>query len=191
MPTVTALHPERRERVRVELDGEPWRTLPAAAVVSAGLMPGVELDRPRARVLRRALRRSEALDRAASALARRDHSVAGLDAVLARRGVAASERSAALETMSRLGYLDDARVAADRAETLAARGYGDEAIRFDLARRGLGIEASNAALAALEPEARRAGRHAAKADASKAGRLLAARGFSSESIESVLGVGDS
>ena len=40
MRIVTALHPERRDRVRVDLDGEPWRTLPAAAVVSAGLRVG-------------------------------------------------------------------------------------------------------------------------------------------------------
>ena len=46
---MTALRPERRDRVRVELDGEPWRTLPAGAVVAAGLLVGTSSDRERAR----------------------------------------------------------------------------------------------------------------------------------------------
>ena len=45
VPTVTALHPERREPVRVELDGAPWRTLPGRGRLAAGLSAGVELDR--------------------------------------------------------------------------------------------------------------------------------------------------
>src|SRR4051794_31813061 len=126
MATVTALHPERRDRVRVELDGTAWRTLPAAAVVAAGLAVGMALDRPRARELRRALKRSAALETAARALARRDRSRAGLEAVLEQRGIAAGQREAAVETLERLGYVDEERFAASRAGSLAARGYGDE-----------------------------------------------------------------
>jgi regulatory protein len=192
MPTVTALRLERRDRVRVELDGEPWRTLPAGAVLDAGLAPGVELDRVRARELGRVLRRAEAHARAASALARRDHSAASLDATLARRGVAPSERAGALEAMTRLGYLDERRFAASRAAELARRGYGDEAIRFDLARLGLAGAESDAAVAALEPEAERARRRTvAGQDQAKAARALAGRGFSPETIETVLGLPDS
>ncbi len=191
MARVTALHPERRDRVRVELDGEPWRTLPAAAVVSAGLMIGVELDRERARDLRRAVRRSAALASAASALSRRDRSVAGLDAVLERRGIAAPERAGAVETLSRLGYLDDARFAAARAAAVAARGFGDEAIRFDLAGQGLAAEHVESALAGLEPEAARARALAGGTGPdARTARRLAAKGFSAESIESALGLVD-
>ncbi len=191
MARVTALRSERRDRVRVELDGEPWRTLPAAAVVSAGLRVGAELDRERARELRRAVRRSDALERAAAALSRRDRSAAGLDAVLERRGVAAPERAQAVEAMSRLGYLDDARFAASRAAVLAGREFGDEAIRFDLERQGLGGEQIDDAVRSLDPEADRARTIAARAgSAPRAARRLAAKGFSADSIESALGMVD-
>ena len=190
MPRVTALRVDRRDRVQVELDGEPWRTLPASAVVSAGLTTGVELDRARARELRRALRRSAALGRATAALARRDRSRADLDAELARHGVGAAERAAALETLARLGYLDDGRLAYGRAAALARRGYGDEAIRFDLARRRVPVEQVEPALAALAPEPERARGLLARLQGARSARALAARGFSPETIESLLGVSD-
>jgi regulatory protein len=188
MPTVTALHPERRDRVRVDLDGAAWRTLPAAAVVAAGLGVGAVLDRQRARELRRALRRAEALDAAGRALARHDRSPAGLEAVLERRGVAAGERQAAVETLERLGYVDERRFAESRAAALAGRGYGDEAIRFDLEREGVGGEAASQALGSLEPEHERAvALVAGGKDDAKSARQLLARGFSPETVEGALG----
>ena len=65
-PRVSSLRARPRERVEVELDGEPWRTLPAEVVLRAGLDLGIELDRPRARRVRRELRRHEAMARAAA-----------------------------------------------------------------------------------------------------------------------------
>ena len=188
MRTVTALHPERRDRVRVELDGEPWRTLPAVAVVSAGLSLGTSLDRERARELRRALRRTAARDAAARALSHRDRSAAELAAQLERRGIGAPERAEAIEAMRAHGYLDDSRFAAGRAAALAARGYGDDAIRFDLEGRGLDDDCIAGALAQLEPEPERAAAIAAEAvDGLKAARALATKGFSTEAIESAIG----
>ena len=187
MRTVTALHPERRDRVRIELDGEPWRTLPAAAIVSAGLRIGTTLDRPRARELRRALRRTAARDTAARALSRRDRSTAELAAQLELRGIGAPERIEAIESMKAQGYLDDSRFAAGRAAALAARGYGDEAIRFDLDGRGLDDDCIAGALAQLEPEPARAAAIAGEAGTGmKAVRTLAAKGFSTEAIESAV-----
>src|SRR5436189_1674 len=49
MATVTALRARPNGRVAVDLDGGPWRTLPAEPVVRAGLAVGLELDRERAR----------------------------------------------------------------------------------------------------------------------------------------------
>lgn len=190
MPLVSALRSERRDRVQVELDGAPWRTLPVAAVVAAGLRPGVELDRRRARELGRALRRHAAMQRASAALAVRDRSRAGLDTVIERRGVAPAERQAAIETMSRLGYLDDQRYASGRAAALAGRGYGDEAIRFELGRDEVGGELVEAALAALEPELERARRRLRPGQPAREARALAARGFSAETIEALLGLAD-
>ena len=154
MRIVTALHPERRDRVRVDLDGEPWRTLPATAVVSAGLRVGGALDRERARELGRSLRRFEALDTAGKALSHRDRSTAELEARLEQRGVRPSDRAAAVETMARLGYVDDERMAADRARNMASRGFGDEAIRFDLEGRGIDTELIASAIEQLVPGGR-------------------------------------
>ena len=55
---------------------------------------------------------------------------------LERRGVGAAEREQALETLERIGYVDDERFARTRAEQLAARGSGDALIRHDLERAG-------------------------------------------------------
>jgi SOS response regulatory protein OraA/RecX len=136
--------------------------------------------------LRRELRRAEALAVAAGALARRDHSTAGVAARLDRRGVAPAERDAALEMLGRAGYLDDARFAAARAETLADREYGDEAIRLDLERQGVPPDAIDDALAGLPYEAGRAAEILARRGHSdRSARRLASKGFSPETLESL------
>jgi SOS response regulatory protein OraA/RecX len=128
-----------------------------------------------------------ALEQAAAALARRDHSAAGLTAYLAERGVDPDEAAEAVERLRQAGYLDDARVATLRAETLAARGYGDAAIRADLARRGLAEDEIAAGLDALTPETERARELIAELGASeRIARRLAAKGFGTDSIESAL-----
>jgi len=184
MARVTALHPERRDRVRVELDGPPWRTLPAAAVVSARLTVGTDLDRMRARELAQAIRRAEALGAATRALARRDRSVVGLADYLARRGVGRKERAAAVNRLADIGYLDDARFALGRARSLAERGYGDDAVRFELEREGVAADRIDAAVAGLAGERERALSVLRGSRSALAGiRKLAAKGFSADSIE--------
>jgi regulatory protein len=184
MARVTALHPERRDRVRVELDGAPWRTLPAAAVVSARLTVGTDLDRMRARELAQAVRRAEALGAATRALARRDRSVVGLADYLARRGVGRKERAAAVNRLADIGYLDDARFALGRARSLAERGYGDDAVRFELEREGVAADRIDAAVAGLAGERERALSVLRGSRSALAGiRKLAAKGFSADSIE--------
>src|SRR5579885_1888031 len=172
MATVTALRERPRGRVEVELDDRPWRTLPVDAVVRSGLLVGRTLDRPAARALARELRRSDALRVAARALRHRDLS----RQALAER-LPAPAREEALETLERSGLVDDARAAAARAAWLAARGWGDEAIRFRLEQEGFGGEPLEHALAALEPESERARGFLA---AGKSERWLAARGFAPE-----------
>jgi regulatory protein len=131
--------------------------------------------------------REAAIERAVRALARRDHSAAELGAKLARAGVSEAAREEAVETLERVGYIDDGRFALDRAVQLAERGYGDEWVRADLEARGTSPQATEAALAALEPESERAARTASQAgDAVRQARLLARRGFSDDTIEGVL-----
>ncbi len=187
-PCVTALVETGRGRILVELDGAAWRTFPVDAVVRARLAVGTELDRPRARELGRALRRVEALDIGTRALARRDRSTASVSALLARRGVAPVDRVEALAALEEARYLDDHRFARSRAAALAARGYGDAAIRFDLEGQGLPPESIAMALESLLAEGERARAFVARTEPSvKTVRRLAARGFSAESIEAVLG----
>jgi regulatory protein len=134
------------------------------------------------------LPRSEpgALDRAVRALARRDHSAASLREKLARSGVPEQEQSEALETLQRAGYVDDARFAAQRAELLALRGYGDEWIRGDLDAHGVARDLVTDALARLQPEAERAAREWVRlGDGLRAVRALARRGFSEDTLEAL------
>jgi regulatory protein len=132
----------------------------------------------------RADERQVAIDRAVRTLARRDHSAAGLRAKLGRAGLSEHAQADAVEMLERIGYVDDARFARDRAARLAERDYGDDWISADLAAHGVDAETVAAIVAALEPEDERAGRAiSAAADAERAVRRLARRGFSEETIE--------
>ena len=87
--------------------------------------------------------------------------------------------------------MDDARVARSRAETLARRGFGDAAIRSDLARQGVAGDAAREAVAGLEPEQERARRLVASTGAdARALRRLAARGFDPETVRELASFAD-
>lgn len=185
-PTVTALRERKRGRVAVELDGAPWRVLPADAVVRAGLAVGRRLDRAMARELGRELRRAKALSAAARSLAASDRSQQALEQRLARAGHSAAARKAAIATLGSAGILDDARLAEGRAALLARRGYGDAAIRADLRRRMVESEAAADAVAGLEPELDRARRLLEGKNVTPAVlRRLAGRGFSRDTLQEV------
>ena len=187
MARVTALRAPKPGRVAVELDGARWRTLPLEVVVRAGLRTGEELDRPRLRLLRRELRRHEAIAAATGALRHRDHSAQSLEQKLEQRGVAPADRDAALDTLGRTGLVDDARFASGRAQTLAARGWGDAAIRADLERHGLDADPVTEAIAALEPERERAREHASRRGGGvRAARWLASHGFDADALDGLI-----
>ena len=183
---VTALRERKRNRVAVELDGRPWRVLPADAVVRAGLGIGRPLDRPTARELAREVRRARALAQATRTLATSGRSRQELDRRLARAGHGEAAREEALATLDRAGLLDDARLAVSRAELLARRDYGDMAIRADLRRRLVAPEAAADAVASLEPEPERLRRVFKGQSVTPALlRRLAGRGFSRDVLEEV------
>ena len=188
MPTVTRLRDDGRGRVAVELDDAPWRTLPVDVVVRSGLLEGRTLDRGALRLLRRELRRAEALAVAGRALRRRDLSERGIAERLARASVAPAAVEESLEVLSRAGLVDDARFARTRADTLADRGYGDAAIRHDLGRQGVGRALIEAALEGLEPERERARRLVERrGPGMKTARFLASKGFGEEALEAAAG----
>lgn len=127
------------------------------------------------------------IDLAARALEQRDHSRQEIDEKLARAGIDDDARAESLKTLERLGYIDDGRFTADRAAVLAARGYGDAYIRFDLERHGADAESVESALAALEPESARARELAAQLGAGpNAVAKLSRKGFSDESLEEIV-----
>jgi len=124
---------------------------------------------------------------AARALRHRDRSSRDVDELLARAGVDETGRAEALDTLRRLGYVDDARFAAARAEALAGRGYGDAAIEFDLGRQGVGDDVARDAVAALTPERERAARVVARDGATaRIARRLVAKGFAQATVEHAL-----
>ena len=118
---------------------------------------------------------TDAFETATRALRHADRSRAELDARLQQSGVSEVERSAVLDRLEQLGWLDDERTAGLRAAALADRGYGDAHIRADLEGRSLPTEE---ALAALEPEQERAARHAQRGPA-----WLARHGFDPEVVD--------
>lgn len=184
MPTITALRAARPGRVAVELDGASWRTLPVEAVLRAGLAAGRALDRPRARLLRRELRRLEALSAAGRALRGRDLATAELADRLQRAGVAPARRAETLAVLDRAGLVDDRRFAVDRAVALAGREYGDAWIRWDLERRGIAGEHVAEAIDRLDPERERLERILSERGGGPGlARRLARRGFCDESVE--------
>jgi regulatory protein len=129
-----------------------------------------------------------ALELAAAALARRDRSASTLAAYLVERGIAPAEAERAVERLEAAGYVDDARFATTRAESLASRGRGNASIREELERQGVPREHVAAAVAALAPECERA---AALLDregrSARTARRLLARGFDPETVEAALG----
>lgn len=134
-------------------------------------------------MLDRRLPHDDAVETALRALRRRDRSRAELDARLAKDGVGEGERQQALETLERIGYVDDERLARRRAEELAARGSGDRLIRHDLESRGLEPAAVAAALEHLEPESERAARVVARRGSGpKTARYLASKGFDEDAL---------
>jgi SOS response regulatory protein OraA/RecX len=184
MPVITALRERPRGKVEISLDGAPWRLVPADAVVRTGLAVGRTLDRPTARTLARELRRAEALGVAVRALRHRDLSRRRLEERLASRGAGAAAQADAIATLEQAGLVDDARVGEARAQALAARGYGDAAIRAALEAEGLPGEA----VERLEPELERARRvMARRGGGSTTLRRLAARGFDPAILEDLSG----
>jgi regulatory protein len=131
--------------------------------------------------------RPDAVETALRALRFRDRTSAELDARLEQRGVDEVARAQALETLERIGYVDDERFARMRAEGLAERGSGDALIRDDLERRGVAAELIEAALAAIEPERERATQIVERRGRGvKTARYLAARGFGEDVLQGVV-----
>jgi regulatory protein len=126
---------------------------------------------------------------AAKALQHRDRSRREVEQRLLRAGIDEDRRTDALDTLERVGYVDDERFAGARAGALASRGYGDEWIRHDLIEHGVAAERISEAIAGLEPEAERAAALVERLGRTrKTGAHLARKGFGEDALESALGI---
>lgn len=126
------------------------------------------------------------IELAARALRHRDRSRRQVDERLASAGVDEERRRQALETLERVGYVDDGRFASARAASLAARGYGDEAIRHLLEGDDVEPALVHAAVAALEPERERAEAVVRSQGWSpRTAAQLARKGFSADVVEAL------
>lgn len=131
---------------------------------------------------------SDPIDLAARALRHRDRSRRQVDERLARAGVEDDRRADALDALERIGYVDDARFAGQRAASLAERGYGDEAISALLAADGVPPELAGDAVGALRPESERAAEIVASLGASpRTAARLARKGFGEDAVEAAAG----
>jgi regulatory protein len=131
----------------------------------------------------------EAFRTVVDALARRDLTADELESRLARAGFEPDARVDAIVRAREAGYLDDARIAVERARVLAERGASDEAIRLELERRGVSSEAVDTALESVPPELDRAVGLARKAGGGpKAARALARKGYPQDVVERAVGM---
>jgi regulatory protein len=132
-------------------------------------------------------------------LARRAYGEQELTDKLLAKGFTAAAVTSTVARLETQGYLDDARLAADQAERLRARGFGSEGIRAKLAQKGLSSDSVEQTLETSEENqdldsAKRLLASRFSADALKepqtharAFRLLLRRGYSQEIVESLLG----
>jgi len=129
----------------------------------------------------------EAFGTVVDALARRDLTSAELEQRLTRAGFRPDACADAIARAVDAGYLDDARVALERARRLADRDASDTAIRAELERRGVDAETVEAAMRTLLPEAERAERLARRLGGGvRAARALCRKGYPEDVVERVV-----
>lgn len=149
---ITAIreHPRRAGRYLLEIDQKRAATVSVEAIAELKLKVGVHVD---ASLLARVLAADEQVrcfDRALDALARRARSTRELERWLAAREHTAGAIENALTKLAELGLLDDAKYAADFAQSrVLGRGMGRRRVAAELARRGIPRDAVDVALAGL------------------------------------------
>lgn len=87
-----------------------------------------------------------ALNIALRILTRRDHSILELAQKLSRRGVEEDMVRRVIAECGRLGYLDDSRVTRQLIDRMKQKGMGTRRIRYELQKRGLEGEPTEAQL---------------------------------------------
>jgi regulatory protein len=208
MHEITALkiHPTRRSRVEVFLDGRRWRAVPSAA--AASLSVGMNLDDGGLRQLEDRSAEAEALERVGRLLAGRPRSEVELRRRLERAGYPPHVIGPVLDRLRASGDVDDAAFVRAWVENrMAFRPRGAAMLRSELRRRGIAAGLIDSALAEVDEgeaawqAARRAARRWERFDVAarreKVYQFLLRRGFDHDIIRQTLrrlqeaGVGES
>jgi len=145
---------------------------------------------------------AQAMAHALKLLRHRARSRHELSLALARKGFSEDVAHATLARLAELGYLDDARFARARAESLLSAGrLGEASVRERLLAHGLSESEADAALADAKAEVgfdalasgrtllqrrRLWGRPLDEREKAQAARFLTARGFSEDDVERLL-----
>jgi regulatory protein len=154
MPIITAIEPSRRREGRFELlvDGKAHATVSLDIIERLGLSIGMETT-----ALADALAREAALlatyDRALRMLAFRARATGELRRSLVQKGEEPPLVDAAIERLTRAGFLDDGAFARQFARARAAGGRASRRrIQAELARRGVARDVADAAIAEVFDE---------------------------------------
>jgi regulatory protein len=136
---VTSLVAKRSggERVVVYLDGARAFELSAEVADREGLRPGLALSLQATEALQAQDAPFRARDRAVRLIAVRDRSCHEVEARLLQAGFSPEVAAGAVEWLSSLGYLDDARFASRYAAEKAKSGWGSRRIAAELGRLGV------------------------------------------------------
>ncbi|MEJ2482775.1 MAG: regulatory protein RecX [Gemmatimonadota bacterium] len=148
MPTITTLESERRgARVRLEVDGREFGTLPAALVAQRGLRLGQVLGEGELEAVRRDGAAADALEAALNCLSYRPRSRKELERHLRRKSHPDDAIRRAANRCQELGYLDDEAFARSFVrDRIRLRPRGRYRLRSELMERGIPSDLADAAI---------------------------------------------
>jgi regulatory protein len=140
MPTVTRISEQKRRKNRrnVYIDGVFGFACNVNVVAKFRLREGMQLTGDELNKIRAGEVRQEAFDTAMKSLERRMHSRAELVRKLSAKEYDASTIEAVLDDLERLGYVNDAKFAASKAESAAKhRHHGRRRAAVELIKKGV------------------------------------------------------
>jgi regulatory protein len=144
VPLITGVL-ERRDRVKVFVDGQFWAELDAGVAAERGLYEGAVLSQEELVEARVAGERPLAMHRALNALGYRARSVHEVRERLMRAGYVEDTIDGVVMRLETLGYLDDEEYVRDLARS-EARKYGPRRIYGNLRLAGIDEEAAREAV---------------------------------------------
>ncbi|MDZ4248072.1 MAG: regulatory protein RecX [Patescibacteria group bacterium] len=136
---------EKRDRYNVYADGKFLTALDAGVLAESNIREGEIVTKSELAQLLERDRFAKALTKAYSLLARRPHASAELGRNLRERKYPPELIEGVIEHLQRLGYLDDASFAREWIRQ-RGRSRGPRLLRAELRQRGVGTEATEAAL---------------------------------------------